>query len=79
MLNKKIKIIEFNSNMLQFIVNLLYPYRIQDIKQDGNLVTITGTDTKTKGLIIGARAQNLRAYEEIVKKYFPELEEIKVV
>ena len=64
--------------MVKFIANLLYPYRVNSITLDGKTVTIQDEDTKTKGLIIGSKAQNLRFYEGIVKKYF-EIEEIKVV
>ncbi len=78
LLQRKIKIVEYHPDIVKFIANLLYPYKVQDIKQDGHIVTITDPDQKTKGLIIGARAQNLRAYEGIVKKYF-DIEEIKVV
>lgn len=78
MLKRKIKIVEFNSDMIKFITNLLYPYKVESITVDGKIVTIHDEDTKTKGLIIGAKAQNLRQYESIVKKYF-DIEEIKVV
>ena len=78
MLKRKIKIVEFNSDMIKFITNLLYPYKVESINVDGKIVTIHDEDTKTKGLIIGAKAQNLRQYESIVKKYF-DIEEIKVV
>lgn len=78
MLNRKIKIVEFNPNRLQFITNYLAPLRITDIQEEGDVVTITGTDTKTKGLIIGIKAQNLRNLEKTVSKYF-KIEEIKVV
>lgn len=78
LLKRKIKIVEFNNDMIKFITNLLYPYRVASIAVDGKIVTITDNDTKTKGLIIGAKAQNLRQYESIVKKYF-DIEEIKVI
>lgn len=78
-INRKIKIVEFNPDVLEFIKNLMFPLKILDINQDGEVVTIKGPDTKTKGLMIGARAQNLRNYEEIVKKYFDTVNEIKVV
>ena len=78
MLQKKIKIVEYNSDMIKFITNLLYPYKVREIVKDAKIVTIKDDDTKTKGLIIGAKAQNLRAYESVVKKYF-DIEEIKVV
>lgn len=78
MLKRKIKIVEFNSDIIKFITNLLYPYKVDSITIEGKIVTIKDEDTKTKGLIIGAKAQNLRQYESIVKKYF-DIEEIKVV
>jgi len=78
-INRKIKIVEFNPDVLEFIKNLMYPLKILEIKQDDSVVIIKGSDTKTKGLMIGARAQNLRNYEELVKKYFDNVNEIKVV
>lgn len=79
MLKHRIKIVEYSETMTQFITNIMAPLRIVEIKQDDDVVTITGPDQKTKGLMIGARAQNLRNYEKMVQKYFPELKEIKVV
>jgi NusA-like KH domain protein len=78
MLQKKVKIVEFDSDITKFITNLIYPYRVESIVLNDKIVTITDSDTKTKGLIIGAKAQNLRLYESVVKKYF-EIEEIKVM
>ncbi len=78
MLQKKIKIVEFDSDIAKFIANLIYPYRVESIVLNDKTVTITDSDTKTKGLIIGAKAQNLRMYESVVKKYF-DIEEIKVM
>jgi NusA-like KH domain protein len=78
MLQRKVKIVEFNSDLIKFLSNLLYPYKVKEIIQEEKIVTVKDDDTKTKGLIIGAKAQNLRAYESIVKKYF-DIEEIKVV
>jgi len=78
MLQKKVKIVEFDTDITKFITNLIYPYRVESITLNDKIVTITDSDTKTKGLIIGAKAQNLRTYESVVKKYF-EIEEIKVL
>ena len=79
LLKRKIKIIEYRDDMLRFITNVFAPLKIVEIKDVDGIVTITGPDQKTKGLMIGARAQNLRAYEGIVQKYFPTLKEIKVI
>jgi len=78
MLKRKVKIVEFNPNRLQFITNYLAPLRVTDIKEEDDIVTVTGADTKTKGLIIGIKAQNLRNLEKIIGKYFT-VQEIKVV
>ena len=78
MLKRKIKIVEFNPSRLQFITNYLAPLKIVDIKEEGDIVTVTGADTKTKGLMIGIKAQNLRNLEKVVAKYF-KIDEIKVV
>lgn len=78
-LNSKIKIMEYNPNILTFIKNLMYPLKILEMKEEDQIIIIKGPDQKTKGLMIGSKAQNLRTYEEITKKYFPNLKEIKVV
>jgi N utilization substance protein A len=79
MLNRKIKIVEFSPDRMTFIKNYLAPLKVVDIKEEeGDLITITGPDTKTKGLMIGIKAQNLRNLEKITGKYFP-IKEIKVV
>jgi len=78
LIKRKIKIVEFSDDKLKFITNYLAPLKITDIKEEGDIVTITGSDTKTKALIIGIKAQNLRNLEKIIAKYF-KLEEIKVV
>lgn len=77
MLNKKIKIVEYSPNMPQFIVNLVFPLKLQDIKEENQIVTLTAEDTKTRGFLIGRNAQNLRNYEKMVQKYF-DIKEIKV-
>ncbi len=75
-LMKKIRIIEFHPDKLQFIRNMVMPLRITDITEDENgIVTITGQDTKTKGLLIG---RNLRNLESNVRRYY-EVKEIKVI
>lgn len=78
MLNKKIRIVEFSSNLLQFVVNVIAPLKVVDIKEEDGVVLLTAADSKTRGLLIGRQAQNLRNTERIVKKYF-DVKEIRVV
>ncbi len=77
-LNRKIKIVEFNSNLIQFIKNLIYPLKSKDIKEEDKNIIITPIDNNTRGLLIGRAAQNLRGFEEIAKRYF-DIEQIKII
>lgn len=78
-IGQKIKLIEYSPNMLQFVTNIIFPLKVNDISFDNQIITIKGKDIKTNGLIIGSRAQNLRNTEFIVQKYYPEVKEIKVM
>lgn len=80
LLKKKVKMVEYTADESRFIKNVFSPLKVVSLeKDDDNVVTITGPDQKTKGLMIGAKAQNLRMFEQIVQKYFPEIKEIKIV
>jgi N utilization substance protein A len=76
---QKIKIIEYDDDVLKFVVNVLAPLKVVEIKNEDSIITITGPDQKTKGLMIGAKAANLRGYEKIVQKFFPDTKELKVI
>lgn len=78
--NKKFKIIEYNSDLHTFIQNVMLPLKCIKFENTAEgEVTVTGADEKTRGLMIGAKAQNLRFTEKVVQKYFPTLKEIKVI
>jgi N utilization substance protein A len=77
-LKKKIRVVGFSHDVLQFIKNLLYPLQIANIENNDGCVTITGPDTKTKALIIGRDKKNLNNLTSIVKRYF-DIGEIRVV
>ena len=76
-LKKKIKLVEFNNDVSQFIQNLIYPLKVKEIKEEDGIVTIYVDDRKTKGLLIGRDRHNINSTSEIVKRYF-KVEEIKV-
>lgn len=75
---KKIKIIEFDEDMLIFIQNVFYPNKVKEITEEDGVVSIVPPDSKTRGYMIGRNATTLRGAEDIVKRYF-DLKEIKVV
>ena len=81
-LQRRIKVAEYNPDVKLFIRNLIHPLKVARTQLDDpeeGMITLYDDDTKTKGLIIGAKAQNLRFYERVVQKYFPDIKEIKVV
>lgn len=78
LLKRKIKIVEFNRDLITFVKNLIHPYKVESITFEEGIVYIRDNNSKTKGLIIGAKAQNLRQYENIIKRYF-EVKELKVI
>ena len=78
MIKKKIKIIEFNPELVEFVRNVVAPLKVSDVVEEEGTVTITPVDSQTRGLLIGRGAVNLRGFENIIKRYF-EIKEVKVV
>jgi transcription termination/antitermination protein NusA len=78
LLKKKVRVIEFNEDISVFVGNLIRPLQVEDISYENGVVTITDSSNKTKGMIIGRDAVNLKKHKEIVSRYF-DLEDIKVV
>lgn len=77
-LRKKIRIIEFDPDLIKFIQNVVFPLKVKEIKMEDDIATIVPPDTQTRGYLIGKGAVNLRNTEAVVKRYF-DLKEIKVV
>ena len=77
LLNRKIKIVEFNPEVTRFVQNLIYPYKVREVREDGKIITIVTSEHRSRGMIIGRNAVSLREYESIVKRYF-DIDEIKV-
>lgn len=77
MLKKKIKLVEFSSDVLQFVKNMIYPIEVSGIMQEDDIIKIHGRDTSTKAMIIGRERQNIIHLSNIVKRYF-NIREIKV-
>ena len=77
-LKKKIKLVEYSNNILQFVKNVISPIEALDIKdQDGN-ITIYGKDVQTKAMLIGRERQTINHLGSIVKRYF-DVKSIRVV
>jgi len=77
-INRKIKIVEFNSQLDKFIRNVVLPLKIKNVIIKDKVITLVGDNFTTRGLLIGRNGQNLREYEKIVKRYF-DIDEIRVI
>ena len=77
LLKKKVRLVEFNSDVTQFIANLLQPLKVSDVKEEEGIVNIYADDTKTRGMIIGRDRNKINTLNEIVKRYFP-VKDVKV-
>ncbi|MGM5487769.1 MAG: NusA-like transcription termination signal-binding factor [Nanobdellota archaeon] len=75
-LKRKIKIVGFNPNALQFIKNLVYPLKTDATEEDGT-ITLVPADSRNRGYLIGRNGKKLRWIESVVKRYFP-IKTIKV-
>lgn len=75
---RRLRIVEFHPEKLEFIKNMIMPLHIDSIREEDGIVYMESRDMKTKGLLIGRNAQNLRNLEANVRRYF-EVKEIRVV
>ncbi|MFC1800968.1 NusA-like transcription termination signal-binding factor [Nanoarchaeota archaeon] len=75
--NKKVKIVEFSHDLVKFIKNLIFPFKVDNIAEEENVVVLRSEDRQTKGLLIGRNAKNLKVMTNVVKRYF-NINEIKV-
>lgn len=77
--NKRIKIIEFNPNPVLFIKSLISPIKPESIEKEDKIINIKVNSTKEKGLLIGRNSKNLENLKKLVKKYFGDIEDIKII
>jgi len=77
-LNRKIKIVEYNPDLLKFVENAIYPLKARQIVQVDDIVEITPSDHLTRGYLIGRAAVNLHNTEKVVQRFFP-IQKIKVL
>lgn len=77
-LKRKIKLIEFSNDVLQFVKNAIYPVEALGISNEEGIITIHGKDAGSKAMLIGREHQNINNLSDIVKRYF-EIKDIKVV
>lgn len=67
---KKIRIVEFKSDVCEFIENLILPLKISNIYKEDNLVKIKADGFKLRSMLIGRDKKNLKSLKDVVKRYF---------
>lgn len=78
MLKKKIKLVEFSNDLLQFVRNMIYPIEALEIKKEDGSIVIHGKDTGSKAMLIGRERQNINSLTQIARRYF-DISGIKVI
>ena len=78
-LNRKIKIVEFNSKVDKFVKSFLLPVKVDEVEVEDGVVKIKTADVATKSMLIGRNGQKLRETESYIQRLFPNLKEIKVI
>lgn len=76
MMKKRIRLVEFNNDVKQFVQNLIYPIQAKEIKEENGIVNIYCNDVKSKGMLIGRDRHKINLINNIVKRHF-EVEEVK--
>ena len=69
-LTKRIRLIEYSSNVVQFIANAIYPLKIERISEKDGVVTLKSPDREIRSQLIGRNAKNLNTLREVAKRYF---------
>lgn len=76
-LNKKVKIIEYHENVVEFLRNMVYPLQVEQIVDEGSAVILSDSSRAVKGQLYGREGKNLAVLQRAVSRFFPE-KEVKV-
>ena len=77
LINKRLKVIEYHSDPLKFMRNLIAPIKPKYIKLEDKTLEVFVENTKDKGLLIGRDKRNLENFKKVMKSYF-KVENIKI-
>jgi len=77
-MKKDIQVIAFSEDLIKFLSYLIYPNKA-DISFSDGIITIKAPDTSTKGKIFGRERENLKRINEILKRHFKDIKEIKII
>ena len=78
LINKRVKIVEHNSDPVKFINGYIYPIEAETVKNDNGGIEIKVKSMKDKGLLIGRNGKNLDDLKSVVDYYF-KIKNIRIV
>ena len=78
LLKKKIKIVAYSEDPVNFIKSFVSPIKPEEIVQEGNTIIIKVAVVSERAILIGRNSQNLKSLKEIIKKYYKGVENILI-
>jgi len=69
-LGKRIRIVEYREQAVDFIKNLIYPLTVEEVEEKESEILIKDSSKKTKGLLIGRDGKNLLLINRAVQRFF---------
>jgi len=67
---KHVKLMEHSSDLIEFVQNVIYPLKVEEIIPGEGTITLKDSNKKTKGLLIGRDGKNLLLTKRAVKRFF---------
>ena len=77
-LGKRVKVIEYRDNVIDFVRNVIYPLQVQEVSMERDMIIIKDSSIKTKSLLIGREGKNLKVLDRAVKRFF-KIEGVKII
>jgi len=78
LINKKIKIVEYNPDPVKFINSFASPIAIESVNFSDNVINLKVKTAKDKGILIGRNGHNLNNIKKIMDYYF-KIKEVRVL
>ena len=79
LLNKRIKVVGKGKDAKELIANFLYPVKAKTISLDESTINLEFNQGSERRLLLRNRQNQLKVLKTIVKRFFSEVSEIKVL
>jgi len=69
-LGKRVKIIEYREDPVEFIKNVIYPLKVEQIVLGEGVIILKDSNRKTKSLLIGRESRNINLIKRAIQRFF---------